>query len=201
MIKTMAVVLFLLMAKSASTKECFNFDNIFLSNESKEEVTEKLLNLKKLLGRFFYLRGELDLENISSVPWSTARELAYFLKSRGFDITVREEFYNEYKESYFRAWLLAALTGGYALGSYLVPYEKKLLEKIIVRRKIIFVAGVLWRIGAVGSAWLGGGYIFDGHCRLLFSSSLFGGALPLMNLEINEMPPSTDTGTYEDAIF
>ena len=184
MLKTMAVLWCLLMALPSLSKECFEFEDIFATGESEAEVNEKLSQLENLMARFFYLRGE-DLKDIASISWNTARELSHFLRKQGFEIEVREDIYNEEKESLFVMVGGGALLVGHALGQYVAPQEFKFFKKFALSKKAIFLLGFLWRGGAALGAWLGGRYIFGGSCEMSFVGA-FRGGVPLRSLGFDE---------------
>ena len=188
MLRKVIVVLCLLGSGPVWSNECFDFDKIFLSGESEAEVTEKLLKLRHLLVKFFYVKGEYEGAIPNNIAWSTARELSRYLEREGLDIRVREDLFNRERESLFSVFIGGALVAGYTLGTYGSPKIKELFQKFFFKRKAAVGIGVAGGAGTVLSSWLGGRLIPEGSCELLFSRSFFGDTVPLKDLGVESIP-------------
>ena len=199
MIKKIAIVLGLLVAGPVFAGECFNFESLFLSDESEEQVAEKLSNFRGLLNEFFYIKGEQRDVVPEEISWDTARELVRFLDQEGLEIRLREDILYKERESFYSIVVGAALIGGYVLGTYGNEGIKRILTNFIrvQSRKAQMSFGLVGASGAVFTSWWGKQFLPEGSCQLSFNRSFMGDAVPLKNLSINDFKSNLETA-FED---
>ena len=184
----MMVALCLLGVSPVRAEDCFNLSKVLLSMKSDAQATETFDELRGLMAEFFYVKGYMGPEMPLSIPWETARELARFLERKDFDVRVREDLYQEERESLFSAAIGATAVIGFMAGYYSPAGLKEMIKKFI-SKKLAIGAGFMGSIGVVGSSWFGGEHIFpEGSCDLVFSRSIAGrDAIPLSNLGTEEL--------------
>ena len=173
MMKKIVIICSLFLGASVYGGECFDFDNVFLNEDKSEDSIVKDLSIfQRLLNEFFYIKGYEKGTVPTEISWETARELSRFFAKNDFDIKVREDVFNEERESFYSILVGGALVSGYLIGQYGSPAIKNMIEKFITRsRRMQLGIGLTGAGGFLFSSWKGGTLLPEGDCELFLVRS------------------------------